>query len=43
MRGKFRENAARTLDTTAIDAIIAKVDRLDREPAIGTLIDLCKR
>lgn len=43
VQGKFRENAARTLDAKAIDAIIAKVDRLEREPAIGALVDLCVR
>jgi 2-methylcitrate dehydratase PrpD len=41
VRAKFRENAARTLEAKAIEAIIAKVDGLEREPAIGKLVDLC--
>jgi hypothetical protein len=43
VRGKFRENAARTLDAKAIDAVIGIVDRLEREPAISAVIDLCIR
>ena len=43
VRGKFRENAARTLDAKGIAAIIAKVDGLEREPAISALVDLCVR
>jgi len=43
IRAKFRENAARTLDAKRIEAIIAKVDALERAPAIGTLVDLCVR
>jgi hypothetical protein len=43
VRGKFRENAARTLDDKAIEAIIAKVAGLEREPAINRLVDLCVR
>jgi 2-methylcitrate dehydratase PrpD len=43
VRAKFRENAARTLDASAIEAIIAGVDALDREAQIGRLVDLCIR
>jgi 2-methylcitrate dehydratase PrpD len=42
VRAKFRENAARTLDKTSIDAIISKVERLEQEP-VSALIDLCVR
>lgn len=41
VRGKFRENAARTLDAKGIAAVIAKGDILEREPAINALIGLC--
>jgi 2-methylcitrate dehydratase PrpD len=43
LRGKFRENAARTLGAAAIEAIVAKCDGLEREPAVGALVDLCIR
>ena len=43
VRAKFRENAARTLDARAIEAIIKKVDGLEREAEIGRLVDLCVR
>ena len=41
VRAKFRENSARALDKTNIEAMISKVDRLEKEPAIGALVDLC--
>jgi hypothetical protein len=40
VRGKFRENAARTLTAGAIDAIVEKVGRLENGPAVGALVDL---
>lgn len=43
VRAKFRENAARTLDRAAIEAILAHVDRLEGEPAIRALVDRCVR
>ena len=43
VRAKFRENAARALDEANIEGIIAKVEQLETEPTIGTLIDLCVR
>jgi 2-methylcitrate dehydratase PrpD len=43
VRAKFRENAARVLDKSNIEAVIGKIDRLEQESAIGTLIDLCVR
>jgi 2-methylcitrate dehydratase PrpD len=43
VRAKFRENAVRTLDNAAIEAIIAKADSLERETDISALVDLSIR